>query len=371
MRTTSSVQFYCRDSKANKSGLAPIEASITINGTRSFLSLPAKERPEVFNAKKQPKHITRYLDEWRVKFIEMQSELMANGLPLTIENLKSVIRTGGVQTYKISTLATDFLKDLKHRAECAVYRKYELEFERIIKEIGDIEVTQVTNAQIARHYETLKKAYKPATSASMFQKCRSLFKFAVANGKLRTNPCTGVKITKGKAVIDYLTKEEIETIAKYDFGNESLERVRDLFIFQCASGMAYIDTMRLKPGDISEHNGRYYIRKERQKTGTEYVAVLIGSGYDIYCKYNGNLPRISNQKYNAYLKVIGNIVGISKNLHTHICRHSYAMLLLNSGIRLETVSKALGHSSTAITQAHYARLVATTVVDEVSRAFAK
>ena len=68
------------------------------------------------------------------------------------------------------------------------------------------------------------------------------------------------------------------------------------------------------------------------------------------------IPKISNQKYNDYIKLLGTGAGINKDLHSHTARHTYATYLLNKGISIATVSRTLGHSSTKQTE-HYARLL--------------
>ena len=98
--------------------------------------------------------------------------------------------------------------------------------------------------------------------------------------------------------------------------------------------------------------------------------MILKDGFDVLKKYDYNLPIISNNKYNAYLKFIRDICGIEKPLHTHIARHSYATRCINEGIRIEVVAKLLGHSTTRQTS-HYARLLQKSIVGEVQEAFSK
>ena len=92
-------------------------------------------------------------------------------------------------------------------------------------------------------------------------------------------------------------------------------------------------------------------------------------GVEILSKYQGQLPKMSNQRLNAYLKELQTITGISKTLHTHLFRKTYGTRLLNRHVRLETVSKCLGHSNTQITQQAYAKLLKETIIKEVSKVF--
>jgi len=77
------------------------------------------------------------------------------------------------------------------------------------------------------------------------------------------------------------------------------------------------------------------------------------------------LPTVSNQKMNAYLKEIGDICGISKNLTFHIARHTFATTVtLSNGVPIETVSMMLGHKNIKMTQ-HYAKILDRKVSDDM------
>ena len=79
-------------------------------------------------------------------------------------------------------------------------------------------------------------------------------------------------------------------------------------------------------------------------------------------KYAGQLPQgkllpvISNQKMNAYLKEIGDVCGINKNLTFHLARHTFATMMLTLGADLYTTSKLLGHADVKMTQV-YAKII--------------
>ena len=87
---------------------------------------------------------------------------------------------------------------------------------------------------------------------------------------------------------------------------------------------------------------------------------------EILKRYDGVLPTISNQKYNDFLKIIAYHAGIDKPISSHWARHTGATLLLNMGVDMEIVAKILGHSSTKITRAVYAKLLDETVVNAMA-----
>ncbi len=76
------------------------------------------------------------------------------------------------------------------------------------------------------------------------------------------------------------------------------------------------------------------------------------------------LPVPCNQVMNRYLKEIGTLCGISKVLTTHVARHTYATVCLSQGVRIENVSKMLGHTSIKMTQ-HYARVLDSSIMEDM------
>jgi site-specific recombinase XerD len=165
----------------------------------------------------------------------------------------------------------------------------------------------------------------------------------------------------------YLTEEEIQTIINKDFKIERVAMVRDIFVFSCFTGLAYIDVKQLTKNNISLGiDGDKWIFKNRQKTDTTSKIPLLPMAQEIINKYENHpvcinedrlLPILSNQKMNAYLKEIADVCGIKKELTFHIARHTFATTItLSNGVPLETVSKMLGHTSLKTTQ-HYAKIL--------------
>ena len=371
MRTTSSISFYCRESKRNKNGLSPVEVSIIINGERKFINLPIKYNPIEFNRTRQPKEIIEAIDAWRTRINGFMTEMVQNGIPLTSNNLKTIIQTGGVKSYTIKDLFSDYLKILKSRIgidlTSGAYRKYELTSELFLNEVdGEQEVTNITPSVIQQFYISLQKKYNTATSASYIAKTKTFIQFGLDNNKLKINPFQGLKVHREKKVIDYLTEDEINKIKQAEIDNDCLNNVRDAFLMQVYSGLAYIDLEHLTKEDIKiTEEGTHYIQKDRVKTGVQYTSVILPDGIEILKKHNYKLKVISNQKMNIYLKQVMNLAGITHNLTTHLGRKTYGHILLNKGVRLEVVAKALGHSNSKTTAKYYAEVMSNTVVNEI------
>lgn len=372
MKTTFSIQFYCRPSKTTKDGFAPVEMVITNNGERVVINLPRKEKPDEFQRlmrSRKPNELKTFTDLMRSKIYEVQNSLIMDGQPMTANNLREYFRTGGVKSYTYKDLFDAFMVKLRTEdVSISTYRKYQ----RVIDLWGDLwpierELKTVTNVVAREFYNVLQKSYEQSTVAGMATKMKCVFQFAVDNGKLSVNPFAGIKISKGEKDVEFLMEDEIAQIINAEMPTPSLERVKDLFLWMCGTGQSYADMANLSPEDVQEVDGHRYISKNRQKTGVEYTTIVLPFASAIYDKYEGKLPIITNQRMNIYLKAVQGAAGLKKSLHCHMARHSFACLALNKGIRIETVAKALGHSSSNLRQTqHYAKLLKRTVISELS-----
>ena len=374
MRTTFNIGFVCRKSKVSKSGKAPVEMSIIINGKRTYLVLPRKEDPVMFQkliSSRRMNPLKEYLEQMYQKVLTAQTELIRDGKTVSAVTIKEYIQNGCSNSYTVEELFQDYLKILAKK--CGVnmlyesYRRYELARDRFLKYFGkDKQANEITNAVISDFYAEMNKKYESPTAAGIMTRVKSFIQFGIENGKIKCNPFSGIKITKKAKVVEYLTDQEIAAIKNKDLIGR-LDKIRDLFLFQCYTGLAYTDMAHLTKADFQKNeNGQIYIKKNRQKTGICFLTVLFDDALRIAEKYSYELPVLSNQKYNSYLKEIRDLCGITKPLHTHIGRHTAATYLLNRGLSIETVSKIMGHTNIKQTQ-HYAKLLD----DSVFREFRK
>lgn len=375
MRTTFNINFYCRESKKDRTGLAAVEMGINLNGKRVFINLPLKFKPEEFNRKRRSAEIEESLTRWRSKVNMVINELMDEGQPLTVYTIRDAVKTGGVKSYTVEDLFNDYLKILRARDMTGgSYRKYELTKELFIEYMKDSDVTKCRNSDrqlisikdsdISGFYEWMKERYQTNSSASYMAKLKSFFKYGIDSGKIRKNPFTEVKIRRERKQIEYLTDIEIEKIRNTEYSTKALNRIKDVFLVQTYTGLSFIDLENLREEDIKFNGNLYYVSKLRQKTKIRYTAVIIEEGIEILKKYNYRLPIISNQKTNSALKAIAREAGVDKNVYTHLARKTYGHILLKRGVRIEAVAKALGHSEIKTTQRYYAELNEESILKE-------
>ena len=182
------------------------------------------------------------------------------------------------------------------------------------------------------------------------------------------NPYKWLHIEKDKqtsGIDKCLTPQEFDKLKKAKMPTDSLERVRDLFVFQTYTCLRYSDLARFNSNNIAIISGIEVYKCTQKKTKKAAIIPLLKPALDILNKYKGFLPIISNVKYNEYLKAVAQISSIDKPLSTHWARHTGATILLNEGVDMKIVSKICGHSSMKVTEQIYAKLLDETVVDAI------
>lgn len=151
--------------------------------------------------------------------------------------------------------------------------------------------------------------------------------------------------------------------------------VKDIFIFSCFTGLAYVDVQNLTKSHISIGiDGEKWIFTHRKKTEVASKIPVLPVAQMIIDKYKNHpecinkdklLPILTNQKMNAYLKEVADICEIEKDLTFHIARHTFATTVtLTNGVPIESVSKMLGHKNLKTTQ-HYAKVLDRKISDDM------
>lgn len=205
--------------------------------------------------------------------------------------------------------------------------------------------------------------------------CENVLRFGFKKGYLKTNPIYGLHFKKSKPKpIIFLTPDEVTLFENY---NGPLKRFADMFLFQCYTGMAFMDLMTVTEKNIidvttiTENNElkvRQYIIKNRGKTTIEANIPYFEKTKLLWEKYNCKFKKISGDKYRGYLKKISKELGITKNVTSHTGRKTCAMIKLNyEGYGIGPVSKILGHASIKTTETFYAKTELTLVSKELDR----
>ena len=372
MKSTFSVLFFVKKDKQKINGSYPIFVRITIDGVASRFNSKLDVQPKLWDGKAgkaagrsaEATRINRLLDDINASLTTIYHELQRRDNYVTAEKVKNEFLGHSENHDTILNLFQKHNDDVKQLVgiskTIATYRKYEVtrrhlaEFIQSKYNISDISIKEITPMFITDFELYLRTTCKCGynTTAKFMQFFKRIILIARNNGILVGDPFANYKIRLEKVDRGYLTEDEIKIILKKKMVSERLEQVRDVFIFSCFSGLAYVDVANLKEDNIRKSfDGNLWIITKRQKTNTDVNVPLLDIPKMILEKYKGKLPNgkvlpiISNQKLNAYLKEIADVCGIKKNLTFHVSRHTFiSTVTVANGISLKTVADILGHT---------------------------
>ncbi len=379
-----SILFIIQKGKVKASGRAPIMARITINGEMVHFSTKLEILPDRWianeyrsiGATKEEKQINLMLEELRALVKRRYHELLQSGATLTANRLKSfVFSLEEKKSLSLLALCDRFNEDyhqlvISGSVTHCTYQRYVLlknrlsDYMRWKYKCNDIELENLNHSFIKGFDLWLRAEHKSCnnTAAKFIKHFRTVYNMALHNAWVTADPFAGYKIVIEKTDRGYLTQKELQKLISKEIPSKRLELVRDMFIFSCYTGFAFVDVQQLTQKNLQDRDGILWIVTKRQKTNIPVHIRLLDTPRVIIEKYVGEgkkgrlLPLPSNQKTNDYLKEIAAICGIEKNLTYHLARHTFATTItLANGVPIETVSKMLGHTSIKTTQI-YARI---------------
>lgn len=227
----------------------------------------------------------------------------------------------------------------------------------------------VTKANVSAFDDFLhKRGYRQSTVYGYHTRLKRYINEAIRMELLGDNPYNYLKFKRGKGgPRKYLTEDEVVKVGAFQTDDYIIDSARDLFLFQCYTGLAYADLDKFDfERDAKLEDGQYVIRDTRLKTNEEYFLVLLSPAVRILEKYGFRLPALSNQQYNMRLKLVSHYAGLDKMLTTHMARHTFAVMALKMGVKVENLAKMMGHSNIKTTQI-YAKVLNASVRDEFGR----
>lgn len=262
-------------------------------------------------------------------------------------------------------------------------KKYEVTKGKIIRFLStemqktDVRLKDLTRKFIADFdlYMKLKEGNDQNTTTKHCKNLKTIVNLAVANDWLEKTPFDNYRTPYKVKEKVFLAIDELRLLENKHFKINRLELVKDLFLFQCYTGLAFADMDKLICKDVSMGiDGKRWIITYRKKTDVRSAIPLMPTAINVIEKYNKEyssnpngklLPVYTNQKFNSYLQEIAEIVGINKTLTSHAGRRTFATTVaLANGVSIETIAKILGHSSTKITH-QYAVVTDMKISDEM------
>lgn len=382
-QSTFKILFYLRSNHVNKDGTSAIIVRVSIDGERQDWSTKLACEPERWDGKagkatgrsSKSFEINNRLQDIQTILTNHFYDIQRRHGFVTAEMVRNAYMGITQREESLLKLYEQHLEDTKKLIGLSkanpTYQKYERMYRRVVEfmkkkyNITDIPLREIKYQFIVDLEFFLRTEY--GYSQNTTYKCMKFFKQvinkAIRAGLITVDPFNGYKISVQRVDRGFLSEDDLKKMMEKEFASKRLEQVRDIFVFACFSGLAYIDLANLRVDNIQKmFDGRLWIVTHRQKTNTKVTVPLLPPAIKILKKYEGKyldgqlLPIITNQKLNCYLKEIADICGIEKNLTFHLARHTFATTMtLGKGVPIESVSKMLGHTNIQTTQI-YARI---------------
>lgn len=189
-------------------------------------------------------------------------------------------------------------------------------------------------------------------------------------GKIDSNPYDRLRgeFSKGeKESVEYLTEDEMHRFEALKLPEGTpLATARDLFVIQLYTGLSYSDMQAFNIKQYKFNGTKWTHTGERIKTGVPFVSDLLPPVVRVLEKYGMSVPKMNNADYNRHLKSLALMAGITTRMHTHLARHTFATQMLSNDVKIQNVSKMLGHKSIHQTQ-RYAKVLAKDVHDDFEK----
>lgn len=388
------IKMIAHKGKPNKSGRVPILMQLTIGQQTCHISTKQNILPEKWGDGKPIGHtredqaITAVLEEIRTKAYNKFLQLQGQNINVTPERLKqALLGKDQVQPRGYVEIFDQWLVEYSKMVGITTSKrtldKYILVRNRlqdyIASQLGvkDISLEEVTPKFLSNFDNYLRIEYNMANNHAMKirQKLRTIYKVAIDNGWVSKNPFSTVKIHFDPVERDVLTKSELAALIQTDMIFDRLEKMRDIFVFACFTGLAHCDVAGLtKENIITDEAGQVWLKTHRQKTSEVVDIPLLEIPQLIIKKYQGMkelngklLPTLTNSCSNLYLKEVAVRCGINKTLTFHMARHTFATTVtLSNGVPIESVAKMLGHRNIRTTQI-YAKIIKDKLAEDMSK----
>ena len=379
MKSTFSIIFYLKRQVVKKDGTVPVMGRITVDGTQAQFSCKLTANPNLWDTKggrmtgksMLALDVNRKLDKMRVSISKYYQEILDRDNFVTAEKVKNAFL--GLE-YRCHTLMKVYAQakdevEKQYKAgmnSLGTFKKFRIgyayvgEFLQSHYNLKDIALKELSLPFIT-DYETFLRTDKHLKNNSamvLVRNLRVMIFRAIDREWLVKDPFRRYEYKYEETTREILTKEEIHLLMETPISSKKMSLVRDLFLFCCFTGLAFIDLYNLKEENVKEFfDGGEWIVIHRQKTGTEANIKLLDYPKQIMEKYRGLcedgrvFPVPIYKSCMRALERLGKKCGITKHLTWHVSRHTFATsICLSNGVPIETVSSLLGHKNIKTTQ---------------------
>jgi len=303
--------------------------SITYNGIRIQTTINEKINEKHWNKKKQRLkgssteafNVNSYLDKIENTARDIHYKFKLEGITPTKQQFKEKLsqKLNGVNTsLSFYEFVDEFIKNSKNSKKPSTTKEYiyTLEdlksFEKHNKRRIDWDTLDMQFYESYMDYQYNVKGNSQNLFGKRIKTIKTFLNDATKKNINKHLMFYGFKVLKKRSDNIYLNEDDLKKIYKLDLSkNKRLERVRDLFIVGCRTGLRFSDLISLRKEDITKEGIRFQSDKTEQVLNT----VIIEETQEILEKYDYQLPKISRTNLNKYIKEIGKLADISEVSH--------------------------------------------------------
>ncbi len=393
MKSTFKILFFLRKDKTNSEGYAPVHVRLTIDGCACQFSAKVSAPAAIWDAKgyratgrsEEARKVNLFLDHLKKTLLNHYQSLSQLNDLVTPDMVRDKLLGKNVKENTLLGVFSDFIEQRRKLIGIDItqstFNKYVLtshrleEFLLIHRKTKDIALRSVDHAFVVDFHTYLKTDCRLSINSS--EKLMRIFKrittVAFKTGVISRDPFAVYAIKKVKTKRGFLTEEELSRICNFETSSLRLQKVRDIFIFACFTGLDYSTLFSLTEENIVKKQSGIFILAPRVKTREVSQIKLLPQALEILEKYKDGrvggriIPLMSNAKYNLYLKEIAQQAGITKRVTSHLARHTFATTITYAnGVSLGSIQKMLGHAKRSTTEI-YAEMLDKTVEKEMDQ----
>jgi site-specific recombinase XerD len=399
MRTskTFSILFWVYASRV-KNNQTNLYVRISLDSSRVNISLKSKVPFDLWDSStqrvdgnsKQAREANNLISETRTKIFQNYQDLRFQNKKVTADLLKSNFLGEGPRDKTLLDILEYHKQKIEKTLTKGTIRNFGVTEKYVLKFLSEeLKTTTIylneLNYKFINDFANFLFNYWPKghvnamshnTVMKHLQRLRKIVTLAFHLEWVEKDPFIRWKPTFQKKERDFLNLSELKQIEDFNFYNDRLDRVRDLFVFSCYTGISFTDMNDLTKDNVRNGlDGYKWLFTSRNKTKAKVKIPLLDKALEILEKYEDHpmteisqslLPVITNVKVNLYLKEVADLCDIKKNLTFHMARHTFATTVtLSNGVPIETVSKLLGHTKIATTQI-YARVLEDKISQDMS-----
>ena len=365
---------YDRKKKASKQRTGVVELVITSGNVRRYVSTGVMLYPKEWKdgsvvGRRDFKELNDRIQIIKKKCSEIINQMIEDG-SFDVNAVPGMLKESIMQQQTFLSYAKEMAERRYKKIAAGTKEHYLLWFRFMESWRGIVFFSDVTEKNVLKMDDELAgRGLKENSRWSYHKILKTFILQAVEDGLVKRNPYSRLDIKRGNedGLTRFLTPAEFHRFESCVIPIERLRRVRDLFVFQTYTMMAYSDLAKFDYGKCVKVKGQMVYKACRQKTGQEFTTVLLQPAMAILKRYGNKLPIISNVKYNEYLKAAVMYAKIDKRVTTHWARHTGATMLLNEGkFPMHIIQHILGHASIRETEKTYAKLMDDTIVETMA-----